>query len=860
MADPRVVGRFLERIVDGDNRDLLRVVPRRGTTSRGERQCIAADHLTVDEDHLDLSVLAEAGQRIDGGDIDQHITGRLLGQDDPVLVLQQSVRRSRIIRRNAIGDRSALGHDGLVLIWERRGIVVDRRDKDRCRIIIDDFGDDAQNRQPVVGTAILRTAALLDAMLDIDGTRSLSQVVILRCDRDCLRNEPVGPSKYECGADLAAIQCDALAAGGLLALAQWHGGGRDQHVLFRRTAQDNLIDIDDKACMSRGVFEDPDRTVLQKHDDAGLVVVGHVGGNIPDEDVLVIRIVAAHRLDDQTAVALQVVTDDGDFLAVAAADVEGVTANSADDLQGHAFAGALDEEPVVTFQRIDDDPLKTRVGNEQAGAVDALVVDDEVVAELGADHRQCVKAVAALDPDRSVDRERDEVCALATVDVGVRRLGIVRIDLDEGAYGEGVVVLVTEQEQLGLVAVDGEVVVADTAEQGRALADAVAEEAARDLSGLEVVFLGETVIRVPAIPPRLENLTDLEGIVACVAEDDRRRQVVVQDEGVVAVAPVDFDRTADVAVVVDPLNDAARDWLAVLVDFDGRNHTLPDVLVGPQQEEVYFVGPEDPETVDAGVAPGLIEDVDPRGDAAGQADLVLVAALLSVQRQFAVDAAPEGLLAVPVVVDPDDVVTVSEINGGGSGNAINIDDVVCAVDHGRFVSGVDEGHAGVCRLHVETIVVVAQPGLQDLEVLIGDAEGHAHTDELGCGQLAVFLLRIAGIVNLQGVAAVLAEDREPGLDVVDGAGEGIQDAVHLTHMASRAADPDAVAAATRHDVGLAGDRLDIDDVRAIAAGERGHRPAAVGALDRKDVTTESSAEVDIQFLEGAIGDAARRTH
>ena len=83
---------------------------------------------------------------------------------------------------------------------------------------------------------------------------------------------------------------------------------------------------------------------------------------------------------------------------------------------------------------------------------------------------------------------------------------------------EGVVVLVAEQEQLGLVAVDGEVVVADAAEQRRALADAVAQEAARDLGGLEVVLLGEAVVRVRLVAERLEHLADLEGVVAGITE------------------------------------------------------------------------------------------------------------------------------------------------------------------------------------------------------------------------------------------------------------------------------------------------------------------------------------------------------
>ena len=58
---------------------------------------------------------------------------------------------------------------------------------------------------------------------------------------------------------------------------------------------------------------------------------------------------------------------------------------------------AGDEEAVVALERVDDDLLDAVVGDEQAGAEDALVGDDEVVAELGADDGQRVEAVAALD-------------------------------------------------------------------------------------------------------------------------------------------------------------------------------------------------------------------------------------------------------------------------------------------------------------------------------------------------------------------------------------------------------------------------------------------------------------------------------
>ena len=78
---------------------------------------------------------------------------------------------------------------------------------------------------------------------------------------------------------------------------------------------------------------------------------------------------------------LEVVADDRDCLPVAAAHVKRVAAEATDDLDRHALTRALDEEPVVALEGVDDDPLEPGVGDEQPGAVYALVVDNEVVAE-----------------------------------------------------------------------------------------------------------------------------------------------------------------------------------------------------------------------------------------------------------------------------------------------------------------------------------------------------------------------------------------------------------------------------------------------------------------------------------------------
>ncbi len=88
---------------------------------------------------------------------------------------------------------------------------------------------------------------------------------------------------------------------------------------------------------------------------------------------------------------------------------------------------------------------------------------------------------------------------LTAVDVRERRLGIVGVHANERAHQEGVVVLFAEQEDLRQIAIDREAVLANTAQQRRVLADAVAQESARGLRGLEEVDGIEPAVRVRAV-------------------------------------------------------------------------------------------------------------------------------------------------------------------------------------------------------------------------------------------------------------------------------------------------------------------------------------------------------------------------
>ena len=84
VADARVVRAFLGVVVNRLDRDLLRRIPVR----RVERQGITHKRrVVVDCNQLDLAV---------EDDIDPHLAGGLLGQNDPVVVCLQRGRCGRV--------------------------------------------------------------------------------------------------------------------------------------------------------------------------------------------------------------------------------------------------------------------------------------------------------------------------------------------------------------------------------------------------------------------------------------------------------------------------------------------------------------------------------------------------------------------------------------------------------------------------------------------------------------------------------------------------------------------------------------------------------------------------------------------
>ena len=493
------------------------------------------------------------------------------------------------------------------------------------------------------------------------------------------------------------------------------------------------VGVDDEAGRHARPFEHLELLALRDH-DAGGVRVGDVRRDPRHRQVRVQAcggcVGLVDQVRDEAAVPIEAVADDGDRRVVAAAaDVEGVAALVADELERHRRAGALHVEGVVAGAAVDDDLLDPRERDVQARAEDAAVGDHERVAEVGSDDDDRVEAVAAVDPHRRVDGVVDEVGSGAAVDVRERRLRVVRVHLDEGADRERVVAVLAVQPQLGQVVVHREGVVAVPAVQRCRLADAVRQETGRRLGGREVVVGREPVARVRAVTRGREQLADDVGVVAVVAEDRGRNQVVVEHERVVAGAAVDRQPAVDRAVVVDPLHRRGRDGLAGRIHRVGGDHALPEREVRAQEVVRGRVGAVDRELVQvAGVHSVLNRDR--RAGLAGQPDLIQVAAGPALEAQRGGDAVLERLVAELVVVDADQIAAVAALDDSRAGNRPDVDRRVEVVERRGLVASVEvEGAAGRRRVDEEVVLAVAQPDVDVLEVRVRDSDQHPEPGE-----------------------------------------------------------------------------------------------------------------------------------
>jgi len=346
------------------------------------------------------------------------------------------------------------------------------------------------------------------------------------------------------------------------------------------------------------VFKHAQGVKVVEDDDSGFVVVSDVGDYVLGKDRVITGVVAAYDRLDQPVVTVQAVGHHGDRAAfgdivqISPGDVDVIAAQTTDDFDLHVLVRAFDKERIVALQRVHHQLFKPYEADKQTATVDTVLGDDVVVAKFAAHDGQRVKTVTAVDAHRGVDVIADEIGTLTAIDVGIGRSRIIRVYPHERPNKEAVIVFVTEQEQFGLVGINGKVILPGAAIKRRVLADTIRQEAQGDLrGGIIIVTIDQTVIGVRCITRRGKQLPDLECVVACIAEHIEGRKRIVKDEDIVTVAAIDLNVALEGTVVFNPLEDPG-DLIPVFIQLQRGHHTQGDggVEVGAEQEQVSAVG------------------------------------------------------------------------------------------------------------------------------------------------------------------------------------------------------------------------------------------------------------------------------
>ena len=665
MRDQRELLVFAQGIVERGDRDRLRREPvgRRELQRRGR----------------ELELLVVEGER------HHHVIGRRLGQLDRVAVGDASCRITfQNQRAVVVGVLADLGEQ------DASRVVVDHGHEHVAHLRAAVGGDRSGLRCGLRGTCRRwRSDGRLHAVADRDDALAFLLVVVGRCDEHGLACAPVAAVEHQHDGAVAnrrrraidqraAIEVGAVGrdqhrvtATGSLLLFLWRTRSTDRHVDqgagSHRRGQPHRVAVE-RAPVAGGCFAHQRRTAAFGDDDvpAGRTAAtapGQAGGievDAADGQAVVAGVDARNRfVIDVGALAFEFLGRDD--IGHVGANVEDVVAQATDDLGRHAERRALDREVVVALHAVDFEHLDVGEGDVDAATEYALVGDDEVVAELGAEDQHLVEAGAAIDGHGRVQRVLDEVVAGAALDhlftdgrkatLGARNAiavehqrAVERVGLGkrERAHDEQVVAVAAFEAQRRLVAVNLERVVSAAAlgHDGRTVA--AAQVAARRRHGAKHVT-GQQV--GAGIALRTELLADLEEVVASATVQRGDDAVVVRREVVVAATAFDDQPAIEVGVVVDALDlrQQRRDVLlrpqrAVQQRHEGLGGIVRRTHHAAQQEDVVAaVGAKDLQFVNPLVLGAAVDHVDQVvagiALAAQRVDLVVVGAGLAVERE-----------------------------------------------------------------------------------------------------------------------------------------------------------------------------------------------------------------------------------
>ena len=529
------------RVVDGEHVDPLAVEVVAAVEREHERALVLVDGDAVDElvalEVADVGAVAARPRRAEPDRVGLAVVERVREAGDRLGVGERVV--GLLLRRARGGDRDVDERAGIAGKADRVAVDVRHRAARRERaladgralvaLVVDDDltgvggGEvvvDAVDRQAVVERVELGLHAVVDRAADA-----------LELARDDVLADVAG--------DVDRVRAEAADDAVGRAVAR-----RDDEELVVALEAVDLDDLDVLVAHVQAGAED----ALDRDDD----VVGELGAE--DHDLVEAR--AAVDGDRGVDVVGDLV------LAAARADVQRPRRREAQpDDRPRDAVGVERDDVVLPLRRIGGRRVRLRAGEVRVGVVAdavAVAVDAEsrpalavVAGVLGRVARARAVEVDGVQARVRVGREIDVGQAARVVAIGV---GVADGGQREGAHDEDVVVVVALQAQLGLVGVDGELVVA-----GAAGGDERRVRAGRQPAARRRDELGERVVRqqraLVLVALEAEDLADLERVVAGAAVERRDRRVVVDEERVVAAHAVDRQAAVERRVVGDPLDE-----------------------------------------------------------------------------------------------------------------------------------------------------------------------------------------------------------------------------------------------------------------------------------------------------------------
>ena len=112
-----------------------------------------------------------------------------------------------------------------------------------------------------------------------------------------------------------------------------------------------------------------------------------------------------------------------------------------------------------------------------AASENAIIGNDEIFGHFRANYDQRVVTIATIDVYRSTFWSGNKISTLPTIDICEWCFWIVRVNQNEQANQEGVVIVITKQVEFCFIVVNSKDIVSDTTIDCGVLTDTVCQEA-----------------------------------------------------------------------------------------------------------------------------------------------------------------------------------------------------------------------------------------------------------------------------------------------------------------------------------------------------------------------------------------------